>query len=118
MANEFVTRSAGRAAEKVPVLRHVPIVKLIAAAELTLLAREHVLRLDRDERRRVVQLARTARGRARNLTLAERAELALLIAKMEPRLFLGHTVAKLSPVRLPRRVVYGKRRRGSGRRRS
>ncbi len=98
------------------MLRHVPIVKLIAVAELMLLAREHVLRLDGDERRRFFRLMRTGRGRARNLTLAERAELVLLIAKMEPRLFLGNTVAKLSPVRLPRRVVYGKSGRGGSRR--
>ncbi len=100
------------------MLRHIPVVKLIAAAELTLLAREHVLRLDSLERRRLLQLVRIGRGRPRNLTLAERTELALLIAKMEPRLFLGHTFTKLSPVRLPRRMVYGKQPRGRGRRRS
>lgn len=118
MANSFMTESVGRASRKVPVLKHIPVVKLVAAAELTLLAHEHVMRLDGAERRRFLQLMRTARGRARNLSAAERAELGLLIARLEPRLFLGHTISRLSPVRLPRRLVYGKRRRARGRRRA
>jgi hypothetical protein len=35
----------------------------------------------------------------------------MLIAKMEPRLFAGATVEKLSPLPLPRRLLYGPARR-------
>jgi hypothetical protein len=107
----FVTRSAARASEHVPGLRRVPAVKLLAAAELAMLARDHVARLSPSERRRLLALIRTGHGRPRNLSLAERAELAALLARMEPRLFAGHVVDKLSPFPLPRRVVYGSARR-------
>ncbi len=82
--------------------------RLLAAAEIALLARDHAMRLDRDERRRLLQLARSGRGRRRNLSPGQREELAALIAKMEPRLFAGTAFEKFSPVKLPRRLVYGK----------
>ena len=41
----------------------------------------------------------------------ERDELTDLVAKMEPRLLAGHAVDKLSPVPIPRRLVYGPRKR-------
>jgi hypothetical protein len=41
------------------------------------------------------------------LTERERDELARLAAKAEPRLFLGLVVDKLSPVPLPKRLVFG-----------
>ena len=89
----------------------MPVLKLIAIAELALIAREHVARLNGSERRRLIQLVRLGRGRRRNLTEAERDELAFLVARMEPRLFAGHAFQKLSPVPLPGRLVYGRRRR-------
>jgi hypothetical protein len=55
-------------------------------------------------------LLRTGHGRLRNLSAAERAELNLLVAKADPRLFAGLVADKLSPVKLPKRVVRGKRR--------
>lgn len=86
------------------------MLRLLAAAEVVLLAREHAMRLNRDERRRLVELIRTGRGRRRNLSEAERDELAALIAKVEPRLLVGQAVEKLSPLPLPRRLVYGSRK--------
>jgi hypothetical protein len=88
----------------------VPVLKLLAAAEIALLARDHLTRLNRHERRRLVELVRTGRGRRRNLSHAEREELAGLLAKLEPRQLAGQAVEKLSPVPLPRRLVYGPRR--------
>jgi hypothetical protein len=89
----------------------VPVLKLFVAVELALLARDHILRLDRQERQRLVELVWIGRGRRRNLSDAEREELAALMARMEPRLLAGHAVDKLSPLPLPRRLVYGPRKR-------
>jgi hypothetical protein len=86
------------------------VLKVLAAAEIAMLAHDHVTRLDREERRRLVELIRIGHGRRRNLSDDERAELETLVARIEPRLLAGHAVAKLSPVPIPRRIVYGPRR--------
>jgi hypothetical protein len=88
-----------------------PMAKFLAAAQVGLLARRHWHRLERDERRRVMWLLRSSRGRRRNLSPDERAELAQLVAKSDPRLFAGLAAQRFSPVRLPRRVVQGKKTR-------
>lgn len=93
-----------------PGLRRIPVLKVLAAAEIAMLARHHLLLLDGGERRRLLELIRTGRGTGRNLSEPERDELAELVAKMEPRLLAGHAVDKLSPVPIPRRLVYGRRR--------
>ncbi|MGB0095990.1 MAG: hypothetical protein WBP81_26060 [Solirubrobacteraceae bacterium] len=87
------------------------MLKLLAAAEIALLAHDHLMRLNPDERRRLVALVRAGHGRRRNLSEAERDELATLIANLEPRLLAGAAADKLSPLPLPRRLVYGPRRR-------
>jgi hypothetical protein len=107
----FVTRSLGHAVSRIPGLRRVPVLKLLSAAEVAMLARDHIMRLDPQERRRLIELVRIGRGRRRNLSEAEREELATLVAKLEPRLLAGSAVDKLSPVPLPRRLVYGPRKR-------
>jgi hypothetical protein len=81
--------------------------KLVAFADVAMLAREHFERLEPHERRRVVVLLGRARGRASNLTRRERAELQGLVAKVEPRRFAGLAADKLSPVPLPKRVIHG-----------
>jgi hypothetical protein len=97
-------------ATRVPGLRRLPVLKLLAVGEIALLARSHIARLEPDERRRLVELLRKGRGRSKNLTDGERAELQRLIAKAEPRLFAGLAADRLSPVPLPRRIVRGRRR--------
>jgi hypothetical protein len=92
----------------------VPVLRLLAAAEIAVLARDHYLRLDPDERRRLLELIRIGRGRRRNLTEAQRQELEELIALIEPRLLAGEAVERLSPVPLPQRLLYGRRRRAMG----
>jgi hypothetical protein len=86
------------------------VLKLLAAAEVAVLARDHLRRLTPQERRRLITLLRTGRGRRRNLSQAERDELAALVAKVEPRLLAGAAVERLSPVPLPRRLLFGPRR--------
>jgi antitoxin (DNA-binding transcriptional repressor) of toxin-antitoxin stability system len=79
--------------------RGIPVARLIAIGELLLLAREHITRLEPEERRRVVELVRRgARPRGR-LSGRERRELEALIAKAEPRLFAREAVRKFSPIR-------------------
>jgi hypothetical protein len=106
----IVIRSVGHAVGRVPGLRRVPLVKLLAAAELAVLARDHLMRLTPADRRRLVSLARAGRGRRRNLSADERDELAKLIAKVEPRLLAGAAAERLSPVPLPRRLLFGPHR--------
>jgi hypothetical protein len=90
-------------------LRRLPVAKLLALAEIVSLAHDHVTRLEPHERRRVLELLRIGRGRPSHLSAAQRAELHLLIAKADPRLFAGMVADKLSPVKLPKHVVRGKR---------
>jgi hypothetical protein len=111
MPRGCLARSLARAVSRVPGLRRVPVLKLFVAVELAFLARDHIMRLDRQERQRLVELVRIGRGRRHNLSDAEREELAALMARMEPRLLAGHAVDKLSPLPLPRRLVYGARKR-------
>jgi hypothetical protein len=85
-------------------LKRLPLLKLLALAEVMMLAREHVTRLDSRERRRLLELVRIGRGRRRNLSPREREELSRLLAKTEPRLFLGNAADKLSPVPVPQPV--------------
>ena len=106
MPGRFLTHALGR----LPLLRRLPVFKLLAVAEIAMLARTHFAKLDATERRRLVELVRTGRGRSRNLSAEEREELAALVAKVEPRAFAGLAADKLSPVPLPRRLVYGSRR--------
>jgi hypothetical protein len=87
-------------------LRKLPVARLLAAAELLVLAREHLNKLEPQERRRVVELVRRARGRPRTLSARERRELAELVRKVEPRAFAKGAVQKLTGV-----PVAGKDRR-------
>jgi hypothetical protein len=88
----------------------IPLARLIAAAKVLMLARNHWHKLEPAERRRVVALVRQTRGRPRNLSGNERLELARLIAKADPRLFAGLVAQRFSPMPLPGRVVRGRRR--------
>jgi hypothetical protein len=107
---DIATRVIAHGAGRVPGLRRLPILKVLAIGEIALIARSHIGKLDPEERRRLVELLRAGRGRPRNLSQAERDELQALVAKAEPRLFAGLVADKLSPVPLPRRVVRGPRR--------
>jgi hypothetical protein len=88
----------------------IPVARLIAAAQIIMLARRHWHRLEPAERRRVISLVGQTHGRPRNLSSSERLELARLIAKADPRLFVGVAAQRFSPVPLPGRVVRGRRR--------
>src|SRR3954452_7804851 len=91
-------------ATRIPGLKRIPIFKLLALAEIAVLARAHVTRLTPEERRRLLQLVQASRGRKGNLTEAERNELAELVNKMEPRMFAGAAGEHLSPGPPPPRL--------------
>jgi len=105
MARGIPYTVAGRVATRVPGLKRLPVLKLLAVAEIALLARQHMGRLEPAERRRLLELVRKGRGRRRALTDAEREELGTLVAKAEPRRFAALAANMLSPVPLPRRLV-------------
>jgi hypothetical protein len=107
----LLTHAVGHAVGRVPGLRRIPVLRLLALGEVVLLVRDHFAKLEPAERRRIVELVRRGRGRSSRLSERERDELGELIAKAEPRLLVGQTADKLSPVPLPKRVLYGPRRR-------
>jgi hypothetical protein len=85
-------------------MKGIPVARLILLGELLLLAREHLHKLEPQERRRIMQLVRRGRGRPRNLTDHERRELARLIEKAEPRMFLGTATRRLVGMRGKKQV--------------
>ena len=90
----------------------IPVVRLLAAAEIVLIAHDHIVKLEPRERRRMLELLRIGHGRPRNLSRSQREELQRLVAKAEPRLFAGLVAEQLSPIKLPRRIVHGRQRHG------
>jgi hypothetical protein len=111
MPSGLFNMTLGRASGRVPGLRRIPVVKLLSAAELALLARDHLVRLSPAERRRLVVLVRLGRGRRSRLTDAEYVELEELLIKLQPRLLVGEAINRLSPLPLPRRLVFGPKNR-------
>jgi hypothetical protein len=95
MPDSLLTRTVARAR----VLRTLPIARLIVLAELALLARQHVTRLTPQERRRIRELVVRGRGRPSNLSAHERSELAMLVAKADPKLFARNALRKFSPIK-------------------
>ena len=59
----------------------------------------------------VIELLRLSRGRPSHLSEAEREEFSPLAAKAEPRQSPAEVAEKLSPVRLLRQLVEGRRKR-------
>jgi hypothetical protein len=81
-------------------LRLMPFFRVMAIAQIVLLARRHFRRLDGADRRRLTELAR----RGTSLTAAERDEMRRILAKLEPAAFAVATADAFSPVRVPRWV--------------
>lgn len=83
------------------MIKKLPFFKILAVAQLALMARRHLHGLTRDDKRRLVELAR----RGTKLTPAERTELRGLVAKMEPGAFAVGAANHISPFPLPRWLV-------------
>jgi hypothetical protein len=84
-------------------LRKLPLARALAVAELIVLLREHMTKLEPHERRRLIELVRRGRGRPRSLSARERRELTELLAKTEPRAFVNRAVQKVTGVSVPSR---------------
>jgi hypothetical protein len=87
----------------------VPLGSVLLAGQVVLIAGQHLARLNGIQRRRLVALLRQSRGRPSSLSDIEREELFTLFAMLEPRLFFGSTLRRLSPVPIPKRLLYGPR---------
>jgi hypothetical protein len=87
----------------------VPVARLLLVAEVAILAQRHLSKLDHSQRRRLFTLLVRTRGRPRSLTASERREFLYLLGRLEPRLLLGTAARRLSPVPLPKRLLYGRR---------
>ncbi|MGH2909492.1 MAG: hypothetical protein ACRDK8_09370, partial [Solirubrobacteraceae bacterium] len=98
MPSRLLNRSIGKVAERVPGVRRIPVVALLSAAEVAVLAKDHYQRLTPAERRRLLRLIKVGRGRTNRLTAGERDELEALLTKLEPRRLLGDAAGRLSPV--------------------
>ena len=87
--------------------RGLPVARLLLVAEVAIVAQRHLNGLDRAQRRRLFTLLVRARGWPRSLAVDERREFLYLVGRLEPRLLLGTVVRRLSPVPVPRRLLYG-----------
>ena len=83
------------------MIKHLPFFKILAIAQVALLARRHLRGLSKADRGRLTELAR----RGTKLTAAERTELRALVGKLEPTSFALRAADRISPVPLPRRFV-------------
>jgi hypothetical protein len=88
-------------------IRRLPYLRVLAVAQLALVARRHLQALTPAERRRMSELAR----RGRHLDDRERRELRDLAGKLEPGAFAGAVADAFSPVPLPGRRGRTKARR-------
>jgi hypothetical protein len=87
----------------------VPIGAVLIGAQVLAMAWAHLAKLDGAQRRRLLALLAQTRGRPGSLSQGEREELAALLAILEPRLFLGSATRRLSPLPVPKRLLYGPR---------
>jgi hypothetical protein len=71
-----------------------PLFRLVALAQVGLLARRHLGALSPAERRRLLELSR----RPHRLSPAERKELQRIAAKLEPRTFAENAFRTASPI--------------------
>jgi hypothetical protein len=92
MPGPLISRTLNRAR----VLRKLQFVRVLAVAEVIVLAREHMNKLEPHERRRLFELVKRGRARPSNLSARERRELTALVAKAEPRLFASRAVEKIT----------------------
>ncbi len=81
------------------MLRRMPFFKVLAVAQMALLARSQLKQLDPTDRHRLGELVR----RGPRMDATERGELRGLLVKLEPRAFAVAAANAFSPVRLPRR---------------
>jgi hypothetical protein len=95
---------------RAPGLKRIPILRLLAIADIYRLARNHANKLTQEERQRVFDLLKKTKGQTGNLTKAEQDELKALVLKAEPRLLVGESANMISPIPIPKRIRQGKKK--------
>jgi hypothetical protein len=80
------------------MMRRLPWLKVLAIAEVAMLARRHLQALPPADRQRLGELVR----RGHRLQPSERDELRGLLTRLEPRAFAAGAADAFSPVPLPR----------------
>jgi hypothetical protein len=98
MPTPMMAFAVAQGLRRVPVLKRLPVTRLIVLAELGMLAKSHVERLTPTERRRLITLVREARGWPQNLDERKRRELHKLVRKIEPRAFADAAMERFSPL--------------------
>ena len=96
MPGPTISRTLSRAR----VLRKLSLVRLVAVAEVIVLANEHVHKLEPQEWKRLVELVKRGKARPSHLTTRERRELTALLAKAEPKQFVSRAMLKITGVPL------------------
>ena len=91
----------GRMPKVGATLKRIQVAKLLAVAEVLMLARQHLQKLEPDERHRLVELMRRGHGLPSHLSERERRELARLVEKTEPREFVKSAVKKVTGLPVP-----------------
>jgi len=86
-----------------------PMVVVLVGANIAAMTWTHLAKLNGAQRRRLLALLWQSRGRPHSLGRGERDELGALVELLEPRLFLGSATKRLSPVPVPKRLLYGPR---------
>lgn len=82
-------------------IRKFPVARVLAAAEVLMLARKHLLKLEPHERRRIIELVRLGHGRPDHLSARDRRELSRLVEKTEPREFMRSAMKKAAGLPVP-----------------
>jgi hypothetical protein len=98
MPSPLMNVAVARAAQRLPLLKRMPLARLVLIAEVAMLAKAHFERLTPAERRRLVVLVKDARGWPQNLSQRERDEFRKLVAKVEPRAFADQAAQRFSPL--------------------
>ncbi len=95
-------------------IRAAPIGRALLLTDLGLIAWRHLALLNRRERRRLAALIGLGLARRGRLPAGERRELRLLVAKLRLRMMIGTAVKRVSPVPMPRRLLFGPAKRSPG----
>ncbi len=91
------------------VAKGAPVGWMLLAGDLALIAGRHVGRLEAEERRRMAGLLAEAARHRGHLDADQRGELEELVARLQPRLLFGSAARRVSPMPLPKRLLYGRR---------
>lgn len=77
-----------KAATRIPGVRRLPMLQLLLAGQILLLAKQHLELLDAQDRHRLLEITKSCHGDPRKLSTADRQELQILLNKVEPKLFM------------------------------